>query len=182
MGASGAVRLVWERRNGSAPRIVATYDYTDEDGALLFQCVRKFPKKFVQRRPRRNDTCGCEEFRKRKDPDWIWNLHKTRRVLYRQRQVIEAVATGRRIWVVEGEEPASLASAQHEAGAAPKICERSAVTRVRVPEFVESHDSGVAPTTTDGTDDAASRARGARSGPDRARITTCSGFHAGLVQ
>jgi putative DNA primase/helicase len=32
-------------------RIVATYDYTDETGVLLFQCVRYLPKDFRQRRP-----------------------------------------------------------------------------------------------------------------------------------
>lgn len=31
--------------------IVATYPYTDEEGHLLFEVVRKVPKKFVQRRP-----------------------------------------------------------------------------------------------------------------------------------
>ena len=39
--------------NGRAKRakIVATYDYTDESGALLFQVVRLEPKTFRQRRP-----------------------------------------------------------------------------------------------------------------------------------
>ena len=34
-----------------APRIAATYDYTDESGKLLFQVVRYDPKAFKQRRP-----------------------------------------------------------------------------------------------------------------------------------
>lgn len=33
-------------------RIVATYDYRDEQGALLFQVVRYKPKDFRQRRPK----------------------------------------------------------------------------------------------------------------------------------
>lgn len=33
------------------PKIVATYDYTDEHGELLFQVVRHEPKNFRQRRP-----------------------------------------------------------------------------------------------------------------------------------
>ena len=33
------------------PRMVAAYDYHDETGKLLFQCVRFEPKDFRQRRP-----------------------------------------------------------------------------------------------------------------------------------
>ncbi len=92
---------LFERRNGRVE--VAAYDYVDEQGELLFQCVRFYPKHFSQRRPRRSDTCGCEKCRKRKDPDWIWNLHKTRYVLYRLPKVIEAVQAGATIYVVDGE-------------------------------------------------------------------------------
>ena len=35
----------------SKRRIVATYDYTDENGTLLYQVVRYDPKDFRQRRP-----------------------------------------------------------------------------------------------------------------------------------
>lgn len=52
------------------PQIVAMYNYTDEQGALLYQVVRRKPKKFSQRRP---DGRG----------GWIPNLNGTRRVLYR---------------------------------------------------------------------------------------------------
>jgi predicted P-loop ATPase len=51
-------------------RIVAEYDYLDEQGRLLFQCVRHEPKGFSQRRPN-----GPGE--------WIWNLQGVRRVLFR---------------------------------------------------------------------------------------------------
>ena len=49
--------LSWLRGEGflatpqRAPRIVETYDYRDEGGALLFQVVRLDPKDFRQRRP-----------------------------------------------------------------------------------------------------------------------------------
>jgi len=35
----------------NAREIVASYDYVDEVGNLLFQVVRQHPKKFLQRRP-----------------------------------------------------------------------------------------------------------------------------------
>src|SRR5688572_4651601 len=35
--------------NGAAARIVATYDYTDEQGQALYQVVRLSPKDFRQR-------------------------------------------------------------------------------------------------------------------------------------
>jgi len=50
------------RRLASArAEIVATYDYTDASGKLIFQAVRKFPKDFRQRQP---DGSG----------GWTWNL------------------------------------------------------------------------------------------------------------
>jgi 5S rRNA maturation endonuclease (ribonuclease M5) len=73
----------------SGRRIVATYDYEDEHGALLFQAVRYEPKQFLQRRP---DGRG----------GWIWR-GSTRRVLYRLPRVLEAIKAGKTIYVVEGE-------------------------------------------------------------------------------
>lgn len=72
-------------------RIAATYDYVDEENALLFQVVRFEPKQFMQRRP---DGRG----------GWIWKLGSTRRVLYRLPRVLEAVAAGEIVYVVEGEQ------------------------------------------------------------------------------
>ena len=57
---------------------------------MLFDVGRFQGKKFLQRRPDRTD--------------WKGGIRGVRRVLYRLPQVIEAVAAGRRIWVVEGEE------------------------------------------------------------------------------
>lgn len=64
-----------KRKEG--PRIVATYDYIDEDGVLLYQSVRYEPKDFRLRRP---DGDG-----------WIWGLDEgTRKVLYRLPEMIES--------------------------------------------------------------------------------------------
>lgn len=79
-----------ERSNGST--VVATYDYTDEAGALLFQVVRKSPKDFRQRRPDPTAEDG-----------WAWKLNGTRRVLYRLPAVVTAVAEGQPVWIAEGE-------------------------------------------------------------------------------
>lgn len=67
-------------------RIVATYDYKNAAGELLFQTLRYEPKDFRQRRP---DGVG----------GWVWNLKGVQLVLYRLREVLAAV------WVIllEGE-------------------------------------------------------------------------------
>ena len=58
------------RRNGREhARIVETYDYTDEGGAVLYQVCRFTPKDFRQRRP---DGAG----------NWVWRLGDVRRVLF----------------------------------------------------------------------------------------------------
>ena len=75
-----------------APRIVATYAYTDEAGQLLFECVRFTPKTFRQRRP---DAA--------KPGAWVWNLEGVRRVLYRLPELKAALTAGRTIFVGEGE-------------------------------------------------------------------------------
>jgi len=70
--------------------IVATYDYVDEDGALLYQVVRWHPKRFTQRVPDGNGG-------------WIDRLGDTRRVPFRLPAVIQAVVDGKTVFVVEGE-------------------------------------------------------------------------------
>jgi Toprim domain len=89
-----ALRLDWpdlfpEGRNGKR-ELVATYDYTDEQGRLLYQSVRYFPKDFKRRRP---DGPGR----------WTWALGDTRLVLYRLPRVLAAVEAGQPVYVVEGE-------------------------------------------------------------------------------
>ncbi len=71
-------------------RFVAVYDYTDENGGLLFQVCRKAGKQFPQRRP--NGRGG-----------WIWNTADVRKVLYRLPELTEAIATERTVLIVEGE-------------------------------------------------------------------------------
>lgn len=96
------------RRNGNAighargsGKIVATYDYQDEAGQLLFQVVRFEPKDFRQRRP---DPA--------KPDGWAWKLEGVRRVLFRLPEVAEAAAQGWRVVLAEGEKDA-LALLQH---------------------------------------------------------------------
>jgi AAA domain-containing protein len=72
----------------SRPTIVATYDYHDEGGALLFQVVRYEPKDFRQRRP---DGSG----------GWDWSVKGVRQVPYRLPQILEN--DDRLICIVEGE-------------------------------------------------------------------------------
>ena len=70
-------------------RIVATYDYTDERGNLLFQVVRLEPKTFRQRRPDGNGA-------------WIWSSRGARMVPYHLPDVLGA----QQVCIVEGEKDA----------------------------------------------------------------------------
>jgi hypothetical protein len=74
-------------------KYLATYDYTDEDGRLLFQVVRFADHKFLQRRP--DGTGG-----------WIWK-RGGRLVLYRLPELLAAKRAGNghppRIYLCEGE-------------------------------------------------------------------------------
>lgn len=79
------------RAAGDVERIVATYDYEDEGGALLRQAVRFAPKDFRQRKP---DGAG----------GWTWNVAGVRQVVYRLSEI--AALRPPRIWVVEGEKDA----------------------------------------------------------------------------
>jgi hypothetical protein len=86
-----AISDLFPSGNGKRRIQVATYDYVNEAGELLFQVVRFEPKTFRQRRP---DGQG----------GWVWNLgESTRRVLYRLPEILESVKTGQTIYVVEGE-------------------------------------------------------------------------------
>lgn len=70
------------------PRVVAQYDYCDEDGNLLFQAVRLAPKSFRQRRP---DGKG----------GWTWSVKGVRVIPYRLPEFLAEPA--RPVVVVEGE-------------------------------------------------------------------------------
>jgi putative DNA primase/helicase len=90
--------VAWLRERGYIPkaaparagskRQVATYDYKDEAGDLLYQVVRYEPKDFRQRAPDGNG--------------WKWKMPGVRRVLYRLPEVVEAVAARRVVYIVEG--------------------------------------------------------------------------------
>ncbi len=73
-------------------RILATYDYRNAAGELLFQVVRFEGKEFRQRRPDGNGG-------------WLWKLGRTPRVLYRLPELM-AAPRDVRVWVVEGEKDA----------------------------------------------------------------------------
>lgn len=70
-------------------RIVATYNYCDQDGNLIFQTVRYEPKDFRQRRPNGNGG-------------WIWDLDGITLVPYRLNEWKESAC----IYIVEGEKDA----------------------------------------------------------------------------
>jgi len=72
-----------------AVQIVATYDYRDEGGNVLFQVCRYDPKDFRQRRP--NGKGG-----------WFWTTKGTRQVPYRLPALITAAADCV-VFIVEGE-------------------------------------------------------------------------------
>ena len=98
-GLRGDDRFAWLRENGFKPngnesgglgRIVATFDYTDAADVFQFQVVKFDPKNFRQRH-------------RGADGKWIWNLKGVQKVLYRLPELIEDVAQGRTIVIVEGE-------------------------------------------------------------------------------
>ena len=100
-GLTGEARLDWLKRNGflsetvhtngSTPprgKIVATYDYVDEGGELLFQVCRLQPKDFRQRKPDGNGG-------------WSWTVKGIKRVPYKLPDLVE---TGDKVvFIVEGE-------------------------------------------------------------------------------
>ena len=96
--AVGSGRESREGRKGQRFRAVETYDYTDEQGELLYQTVRFEPKDFRQRRP--NGRGG-----------WEWKLEGTRLVPYRLPEFI--AGRGRLSLVCAGEKDTDRA---HELG------------------------------------------------------------------
>jgi replicative DNA helicase len=70
----------------------AKYDYTDERGALLFQVLRMPGKEF----PTRHHD----------GERWHWGIEGIQRVPYKLPQLLEAVAAGKWIVIVEGEKDA----------------------------------------------------------------------------
>lgn len=78
-------------------KLVKTYNYTDENGEILFQKQR-----FV-------DESGKKTFRQRRQTpagEWVYNLDGVQPVLYNLPQVLQAKQNGEVIWLVEGEKDA----------------------------------------------------------------------------
>ena len=101
-------------RTGSEAKkvVVATYDYHDQNGAVVFVKDRvQFQKAdgtFVLKDGKPDKT-----FRQRRpDPDhpgeWVWDVAGVPAVPYRLPELLEAVATGRAVLIVEGERKADL--------------------------------------------------------------------------
>ncbi len=116
MGLEGKDVFEPDDRGSCRSSIEATYDYVDEAGKLLYQTVRRFPKKFYQRRPAMpldppdritRDPDGREWVNSLKGPDG----KPIPRALYRLPGVIAAVADGRTVFVVEGEKDADAMDA-----------------------------------------------------------------------
>jgi archaellum biogenesis ATPase FlaH len=98
---------IGETQPSASPRIVATYDYVNEDGKPLFQVVRFKPKEFRMRRPDRKGG-------------WSWDLRDVRLVPYNLPQILEAkkalriifqgkilkILPSKQIFIAEGEKDA----------------------------------------------------------------------------
>jgi hypothetical protein len=78
-------------------RIVQTYDYTDEEGRLLFQVCRMEPKGFLQRRSKPGGG-------------WVWSVRGCRPVPYRLSELVKADPK-RLVLIVEGEKDADRLAA-----------------------------------------------------------------------
>lgn len=81
--------------------LCAQYDYTDEDGALLYRVQKyKDPKSFSVRRPARagEEAVGS----------WVPSLDDTRKVLYKLPEVLSAISDGKWVFLVEGEKDVDI--------------------------------------------------------------------------
>ncbi len=85
----------------------ATYVYADADGSTLFEKLRREPK------PDHPAHGRAKSFtqRRRDGGRWVYNLRGVERPLYRLPSVLEAVAAGRLVFVVEGEKDADRLAA-----------------------------------------------------------------------
>ena len=97
MGGTQAILFPPQKKDKERLQLIKSYDYTDEDGTVLFQKLR-----YV-------DGAGKKTFRQRK-PDgnggWEYSLGDTPKVLYNLPAVRKAIADNQPVWVVEGEKDA----------------------------------------------------------------------------
>ncbi|MBK9966145.1 MAG: hypothetical protein IPP07_15045 [Holophagales bacterium] len=89
------------------PKVVATYQYMDENGVLLFEKLRFHPKKFLQRRP---DPKGKD--------GWSWSLDGVRKVLYGLPGVTATVKDEKVVYFTEGEK---APTPWRRSGSAPRV-------------------------------------------------------------
>lgn len=89
IGIADAMKRLGGRDNDTKPVAVASYDYVDENGALLYQVVRFVPKTFRQRH---KNAAG----------EWVWTMEGVRRVPYR----LPDVMASDDVLIVEGEKDA----------------------------------------------------------------------------
>jgi hypothetical protein len=117
-------------------RIIATYDYRDPKGDLLFQVLRYEGKTFRQRRP---DGKG----------GWLWKLGRTPRVLYRLPELL-AAGPDEYVFVAEGEKDADRLSSvgliatcnPGGAGKWNKLSDDSALHNRRVAIITDKDEAG----------------------------------------
>jgi hypothetical protein len=102
--------MICTKSGDSKARVVATYDYVDETGKLLYQNVLYEPKDFRLRRP---DGKG-----------WIWNLGHVRRVPYNLPRILASDF----VLIVEGEK---------DTGAATKLGIAATSSKLWLAEFAE---------------------------------------------
>lgn len=72
---------------------LATYDYVDASGAILWRKLRFAAKQFAQQRP---DDGGA----------WLSDIQGVPRVLYRLPALLEAISAGETVYITEGEKDA----------------------------------------------------------------------------
>jgi archaellum biogenesis ATPase FlaH len=76
--------------NKTQKRIVAEYDYVDENGEVIYQAIRYEPKNFNFRRP---DSNG----------NWIYNIQGVKRIPYKLPELLEAKVNELPVILCEGE-------------------------------------------------------------------------------
>mgnify|MGYP000517641556 CR=1 FL=1 len=92
---SHEVMKSWPQAQQPASTVVATYDYCDEAGALVFQVLRYEPKTFRQRRP--------------EGSGWSWSVKGVRVLPYRLSALLADPAAT--VFLVEGEKDADRLAA-----------------------------------------------------------------------
>lgn len=93
-------------------RTETVYQYVDENGALLFEAVRKEPKKFSQRRPNPSFNPTMPKDRE-SNPEYLYNMDGVRRVLFNLPVLLASLARtpDKAVFVVEGEKDVETARA-----------------------------------------------------------------------